>query len=277
MKKTIFLLLLMILAHSCQTPSSSEQLIGTEFQVGNKTYTIDTLLVYSPEITDTSVININEAKKIVLSPELEELATAYSKIMIETLNDTLGTNKANDVIEDNPGVIPIPTEYRTCLTSAPSKIRDLKDGVIVDAYEFYKGDEKKLGFLGFANVNIKEEEKVTVVEFAQHGSQNCNNYLLKYGVGARLMMRVTSSKRRAKLETPQQITASVIFGQASVKFSMRTFGITGPGVSRLNKVGTVTENTYSNFMSEISNLIVDVYKDTSEFIISPQPLFLKQN
>lgn len=77
----------------------------------------------------------------------------------------------------------------------------------------------------------------------------------------------------AKLNTPQQITASVIFDKAEVTFSMRTVGITGPSIASLNKAGTMSENTYTNFMTEVSKLIVEMYKDNSGIIIKPQPLF----
>lgn len=159
-----------------------------------------------------------------------------------------------------------------CMLSSPSGIKDLKDGVVIDAYDFFDGDEKALNVLGFFNVDIKKQERITVVEYLQKGSINCNGKIKKYGIGARLMMRVTSHKRKAKLDTPQQITASVIFGQATVKFSMHTFGITGPGVANLNRVGSITENTYSSFISGISDLLVDAYEGSNQYIIYPQLL-----
>ncbi|MDT0606339.1 hypothetical protein [Croceitalea rosinachiae] len=159
-----------------------------------------------------------------------------------------------------------------CLASAPSGIQDLKDGVVIDAYDFFDGDEKALSLLGFLNVDIKKQERITVIEYLQKGSVYCNGKRKKYGIGARLMMRVTSHKRKAKLDTPQQITASVIFGQATVKFSMHTFGITGPGVANLNRVGSITENTYSSFISGISDLLADAYKGSNQYIIAPQLL-----
>ena len=159
-----------------------------------------------------------------------------------------------------------------CMLSSPSGIKDLKDGVVIDAYDFFDGDEKALNVLGFFNVDIKKQERITVVEYLQKGSINCNEKIKKYGIGARLMMRVTSHKRKAKLDTPQQITASVIFGQATVKFSMHTFGITGPGVANLNRVGSITENTYSSFISGISDLLADAYEGSNQYIIYPQLL-----
>jgi len=146
-----------------------------------------------------------------------------------------------------------------CANQGPKTIQDLKDGVIIDAYDFLDGDEKALGLLGFFNIDIKKHERVTIIEYVQKGSILCKNKKKSYGIGARLMMRVTSHKRKAKLDTPQQITASVIFGQATVKFSMHTFGITGPGVANLNKVGSITENTYSSFVTGISSLLEEFY------------------
>lgn len=160
----------------------------------------------------------------------------------------------------------------SCILFAPTGIQELKDGVVIDAYDFFDGDEKALNLLGFFNIDIKKEERITVIEFLQKGSVYCKGELKKYGIGARLMMRVTSHKKKAKLDTPQQITASVIFGQATVKFSMHTFGITGPGVANLNRVGSITENTYSSFISGISDLLADAYEGSNQYIIAPQLL-----
>lgn len=163
----------------------------------------------------------------------------------------------------------------SCWQDRPKLITDLTDGVLVDAYSFKKGDERKLGLLGFLNVSLSKNQKVIVVEYSQEGTQYCNNQKYKFGVGARLMMKVTASKRNAKLNTPQQITASVIFDRAEVTYSLKTFGITGPGVGRLNKTGTLSEDTYQEFIQEISRLIVDMYKKDNTFIVVPQPLVLK--
>jgi len=159
-----------------------------------------------------------------------------------------------------------------CKEHRPAGIYDLKDGVLIDAYDFVDGDEKALNILGFFNVDIKKQERVTVVEYLQKGSVRCDGKVSKYAIGARLMMRVTSHKKKAMLDTPQQITASVIFGKATVKFSMHTFGITGPGVADLNRVGSITENTYSSFISGISDLLAKAYEGNNQYIILPQKL-----
>lgn len=159
-----------------------------------------------------------------------------------------------------------------CLDLRPRIIEELTDGVVIDAYDFVDGDEKALGLLGFFNVDIKKHERVTVIEYLQKGSLECKGETKKYGIGARLMMRVTSHKRNARLDTPQQITASVIFGKATVRFSMHTFGITGPGVAHLNRAGSITENTYSSFIAGISDLLAEAYQGSQQYIIAPQPL-----
>ena len=159
-----------------------------------------------------------------------------------------------------------------CQQNAPKSIQDLQDGVVIDAYDFFDGEEKALALLGFININIKKQERITVIEYLQKGSSNCNNDVKHYAIGARLLMRVTSHTKKARLDTPQQITASVIFGQATVKFSMHTLGITGPGVAHLNMSGSVTENTYSSFISSISDLLKQAYQGTEHFIICPQLL-----
>lgn len=212
-----------------------------------------------------------EVGEIELHPSLIKALNNYSSSQIKISVSLFDTPRGNGYIE-------IPNEFKQCIDSStsPKNIRDLKYGLTLDAYKFDKDDQAKLGFLGFGNVNIENKETIIVVEYKQTGTQLCNNYQLFYGIGARLMMHIKKTKRSAKINTPQQISASVIFGKADVIFSVKTFGITGPGVARLVKSGTMTENTYTEFLNEISSLIVDAYSDTTKFIIAPQPLFLKQ-
>ncbi|WP_276366240.1 hypothetical protein [Chryseolinea sp. H1M3-3] len=243
-----------------------KQKLPNEFQSDGKTYVIDTTLVAPDSI---SVIQAGDIK---LDSDLRTFAMNYSA----ALESDSSMNFAFSTVRPDP-IVKIPEEFLACLPTAPTRIQDLKDGVILDAYEFKRGDEAKLGFLGFLNVEIADDEKITVVEFSQTGSQVCNGNQLKYGIGARMMMRVRSKKRSAKLNTPQQITASVIFGKAEVTYSLKTFGVSGPGVGNLVKLGTLTENTYQEFMQGISDLIVDAYNNNSAFVINPQPLFLNQN
>lgn len=206
-----------------------------------------------------------------LEPELEQALQTY-----KSNSDQKGLVATDSLFND--GYIEIPERFKKCLddSTAPRGIRDLKYGMSLDAYKFDKNSQAKLGFLGFGNVDIEDNETVIVVEYKQTGTQRCDNLQLFYGVGARIMMHIKNKKRNAKVNTPQQISASVTFGRADVLFSVKTFGITGPGVARLIKSGTMTENTYVEFLNEISSLIVDAYSDTTKFEIAPQPLFLKQ-
>lgn len=211
-----------------------------------------------------------------LNPDLKEILR--NSVMLN--DETRKSQKALvlDPTKLDDGYIKIPEEFKKCIdsTNAPKTIQDLKSGLTLDAYRFDKDNQAKLGFLGFGNVEIKKKESVIVVEYKQTGTQRCDDFNLFYGIGARLMMHIRENKRSAKVNTPQQISASVIFGKADVTFSVKTFGITGPGVSRLVKAGTLNENTYIEFLNEISNLIVDIYKQESVFEVEPQPLFLKQ-
>lgn len=166
----------------------------------------------------------------------------------------------------------IPSGYITCQSTAPKDIKGLLDGVSLQAYEYQKGDELSLAALGFANITFGKSEKVTVVEFSQTGSQMCSGEQLHYGVGARMMLRIRNMKGNAKVNTPQQISASVTFGRAEVTYSMKTFGIVGPGVSNLVKNGDLTGDTYVEFLKSISELIISMYDPKSPYIVTPQPL-----
>lgn len=219
-----------------------------------------------------------KASDVVLDKKTEKFAVNYA----DSLKKRGRLNRLNAVDFSPPsgrskvGVAEVPEEYLDCLEKFPKGIRDLKDGVTVDIYSFKKGDESKLSLMGFFDISMSNHEKVTVVEYSQFGSIICNRKRLKFGIGCRLMMRIISRKRGAKLNTPQQITASVIFGKAEVNYSMQTFGITGPGVGGLNQAGALTEDTYNKFITEVSNMIVKAYDEDSRYIINPQPLFLKR-
>ena len=164
-----------------------------------------------------------------------------------------------------------------CEEKWPKTINDLNSGFLFEIYEFGKNDRAKLELLGFLNIDFDLVDKIVVIEYSQSGNIFCKNQILKFGIGARMIMKIRkkSFKFGAKLNSPQQITASVIFGKVDVSFSINTFGIVGPGIGELvKKAGSLQEDTYSNFLFEVGNLIVDAYKDKSKYRISPTPLFL---
>lgn len=165
---------------------------------------------------------------------------------------------------------------RKCIESGPKNIRDLKDGLTFDAYEITEQAATSLHLLGFAAINFNKLDKVIVVEYAQTGTHHCDGKRLKFGIGARMVMKIKKNRwgGRAKLDNPYQVTASVIFGKASVQYSIVTFGITGPGTAKLINSGTLAEDTYGKFVSDISSLIVEAYQNEQQFTIVPQPMFL---
>jgi hypothetical protein len=216
-----------------------------------------------------------KASQIHLDGNLKEMAESYTNILEHTsLKDGINFDLIQ-TFKSPPIEIPdVPPIYIDCLSKAPQTIYDLQDGTLTRTLEFSKGDESKLSLMGFVGLTLSHREKVTVVEYMQYGSVLCEGKLLRYGIGCRMMLRIKEYKRGAKLNTPQQITASVIFDKAEVTYSMRTVGITGPGIASLNNAGNMSEDTYTNFMTEVSKLIVDIYSKKSTYIIKPQPLFL---
>ena len=177
-------------------------------------------------------------------------------------------------LSDDITVVKINKKKLDCMEKAPKSIHDLKDGLLFESYSFTNNDSIKLNLLGFSNVDFKKIDKVIVVEYSQTGSIICDNEKLKFGIGARMMMKIKKTGFNAKLDSPYQVSASVIFGKANVTFSVITFGIVGPGTKSLIKSGSLTEDTYTQFINTIANLIVDAYKENSDIVITPQPLFL---
>jgi hypothetical protein len=166
----------------------------------------------------------------------------------------------------------LPHPLSTLLVERPKTIEELNSGMLFDSYEFKTNDKQKLGLLGFFNVNIDNYKKVIVTEYLQYGTKFFSGEELKFAIGARMMLRVDSYSLGAKLNSPQQITASVIFGKASVSFSIATLGITGPCVAGLVKAGKLNDDSYSNFIKDVSVLIANAYKKNSNCIINPQPI-----
>ena len=71
-----------------------------------------------------------------------------------------------------------------------------------------------------------------------------------------------------------EVTIGLVIGliMKVILSALHTFGITGPGVANLNRVGSITENTYSSFISGISDLLADAYEGSNQYIIYPQLL-----
>jgi hypothetical protein len=247
-------------------------LLSTVLILSNQTYSQQE----SQETQEKAILINSKLNEIELNPDLMEVLRESVKLNDETKKSNI--NLVLDPTKLNGGYLKIPEEFKKCIDSlnAPKTIKDLTRGLTLDSYRFDKENQAKLGFLGFGNVEIMDKETVIVVEYKQTGTQRCDDFNLFYGIGARLMMHIRENKRSAKVNTPQQISASVVFGKADVTFSIKTFGITGPGVAQLVKAGTLNEDTYIEFLNQISNLIVDIYKQESAFIVDPQPLFLKQ-
>jgi hypothetical protein len=168
----------------------------------------------------------------------------------------------------------VPAEFLPCYADRPTKIQELTEMANFRFLNCEDSDELSLGLLGFFNISKKNYKKMLIVEYAQTGNKLCGNKLLRYGVGARMILKVSRASWFAKLHTPQQMTASVIFGRATVEYEIVTFGITGPALSAFAKPGVLHEDSYGNFIREMGTLMLDVYKNKSAYIITPQPLFL---
>lgn len=256
-----------------------------EFEIDGKRYAIDTLLIsesttesikyFDETDIESSLLKSNYSTNSALA--LYKSNSAINDLMIEKSN-----NFVNSEFVADWNNMSVQTDYlksknldfafleSNCYENKPKSIRDLTAGLSLRAYKFDKDNQGSLSLFGFANVEIGRKESVVLLEFLQTGNHICESNPEIYGVGARMMMKITSKKRRAKINSPQQISASVTFGLAEVEFSMKTIGITGPGTANLVNQGSMTENTYSNFLKSVSNLIVDAYKAESSYFIDPQ-------
>jgi hypothetical protein len=163
-----------------------------------------------------------------------------------------------------------------CILNGPKTINELTDGISFESYSFTKNDNAKLNLMGFTNVDFENSTKVVIVEFCQIGSSYSDGKKLNFGAGARMLMSVKKSRFSfgAKLDSPYQIAASAIFGKVTVKFNVKTFGITGPAVANLITNGALKEDTYTAFVNGVTNLIVESYKDSNNVTVKPVPLFL---
>jgi hypothetical protein len=191
----------------------------------------------------------------------------YAKLVIEGMNPSNMTKY--ELGEFNEPNLDTPSEDKI-----PKSIHELTEGLKFESYEFNTRNFANLSLLGFTTNGLEKNMKVIVTEYMQTCKVHYkgNNYI--YGIGARMMMRISKSSFRAKVDSPQQVTASVVFGRATVKYNLLTIGIVGPGTESLLRSGALTEDTYTNFILAVSKLIVDAYKDTSTYIITPQLLII---
>jgi hypothetical protein len=211
------------------------------------------------------IINVLSVYSQYLSPELIAKAAPFSTIVAPEatmlIDSALKMNNSS-----------IPPEYN-CLADAPKNITDLTSGVRVLTYQFDRNNQIGLSLLGFAGVNLGSHERAIVVEYCQTGDKYCNDKNIEYCIGARMCMKINIINHNAKVETPQQVAASVTFGYVNVTYEIITVGITGSGVADLVRQGTMTESTYTDFLTKIAGIIIDIYKPNSQYIISPRPSF----
>jgi len=280
MKKILCVLVLIISLIGCQEKNNTKS--ENEFEINGKTYAIDTIMVsnnanikYFEESDITTQINFNDSTGNALgayksTAELNNLMIKNSEQFSDASYkaDWKSSKIQEDYLKNNN--LDFSYLNSDCYENRPTTIQDLSAGLSLRAYKFDKNNQGSLSLFGFGNISLGRKEKVVLVEFLQTGNYVCQENKSKYGVGARMMMKITSKKNRAKINSPQQISASVTFGLAEVEFSVITIGITGPGTASLVNQGSMTENTYSNFLKSVSNLIVDVYKTESSFLIDPQ-------
>lgn len=164
--------------------------------------------------------------------------------------------------------------YDCIKRNAPKTILDLNDGIRFHSYELNSNDSTILNLIGFSNVNFKRNTKLVVVEFSQTGSFNCHKEKHTFGIGARMLLKikVKGFGIGVKLDSPFQIAASMIYGKVSVSYSVVTFGIVGAQTTKLLKTGNLSEDTYSNFVTDISEIINLAYQKDSGISIKPQPM-----
>jgi len=283
MRNTILLSVLILCLISCQEKTVKCD-FDKEFEINGKTYAIDTILVSNNNI-EAKYFEESEIvpPEVFLNDSLNQTlafyksSSAINDFMIEKSNDLtdasyLASWKNSTAQIEHLKTLDLPYSFLTndCYENKPETIQDLTAGLSLRAYKFDRNNQASLSLFGFGNVNLGRKESVILLEFLQTGNHICESKVNKYGVGARMMMKIISKKNRAKVNSAQQISASVTFGLAEVEFSMKTLGITGPGTATLVNQGAMTENTYSNFLKSVSNLIVDVYKAESSYFIDPQ-------
>ena len=178
--KVIYLILFLVIILSCREEKAEHATEAGE----------------DVESTEEVFINYDENfHSIYAAKNISDFNLDMSDDEIESVGKQLAifnSMENNEKIDNLKGII-----ENECWNVRPKTIRDLTDGVLIDAYSFDKGDEKKLGLFGFFNIELSDKQKVIIVEYSQEGTQYCDSKPIKYGIGARLMMKVNKSKRNA--------------------------------------------------------------------------------
>ncbi len=195
----------------------------------------------------------------------------------ETLGDA--SSEANDpnyfrIDPNNPHK---PNSNSDCQATRPSSINDLTEGLRLRTHNFNRDNQIGLGLFGFGHVNIGKKEKVVLVEYLQTGKHFCKNETTRYGIGARMMMKITTKSKQAKLNTPQQISASVTFGYCSVVYELDLVGISGEATSNFIKMGgNLDGDTYNEFIDSVTDIVSAAYNNEERYVIDPQKLIESQ-
>tara|TARA_R110001599_G_scaffold331474_1_gene546276 strand:+ start:759 stop:1613 length:855 start_codon:yes stop_codon:yes gene_type:complete len=191
---------------------------------------------------------------------------------------TIGTNNSESGVNENYLLLNELDLDNSCISPEAAPEWRLCTDTGMQVYYFNKSSKTHLKLLGFGGINLKGNEIVCIAEYSQRVSIPCaDNNDVTWGFGIRMMMHVKSSEKGAKLDNPSKIAASVTFGYASVSYSIKTFGVAGPGIADFIDADDMTTNSYGRFTGLIAKFIREIYSTSNTYDIDPRVMLVEPN
>ena len=180
------------------------------------------------------------------------------------------TDDANGEVKIDGKKYKLP-EVKKC--QKPETVRDLSSGMQKIFYQMNADNSASLAvFGGMAGLKIGKKEAVVIVDFMQYKDMNCEEKA-RYGVGVRLFLHIKKSFKGLDVNNLPQLAANAQLGKATVQYTIKTIGVTGPKINDLiprSATNVFDVDGYAsviNAVDKIQNLIKD---NVEGVVIDPQ-------
>lgn len=160
----------------------------------------------------------------------------------------------------------------------PKKMTDLTSGLQKLFYKYTAKSNYNLSLMGYGGGALSKKEVLLIVDFVQFKDVDCSGETIRFGVGARLFLKIKDNKSRIDITNLPKLAAAAEFGKAEVSYSISTLGIVGDKILDVLPTGSdFNVESYAKVVSAVDQ-IIRLAKDNSAGVqIDPQVIPVYEN
>lgn len=148
---------------------------------------------------------------------------------------------------------------KDCSYKVPQGLRDLNSGLNYKYFLFDGSMHATMQAFGMADGNLTEDTQILVIDYLQYKDCTCDGLpTIRYAVGLRTELKFVKLHHKTDFQgvgSLASIAAQVQLGQSKITFSLKSIGLTGPGVRFNIPTGVDFDvTTYREFQNAIEFL-----------------------